>query len=196
MYAEQSYYHVYNRGVNKRLIFRDDEDYAVFMSLLKRYLDPQNISKEKYYRPFISYSDDLKLRAFCLMPNHFHLLIFQYSPDAMQKFMKSLMTAYTMYFNKKYKRVGHLFQDRYKASIIQTDSYLLHISRYIHLNPENYRAWPYSSLQYYLGDKSSTWVDHQPVLELFEGSSYIGFIQDYEGHRQMLKEIKHSLADV
>ncbi len=195
IYAEDSYYHVYNRGVNKQSIFRDSKDYKVFLGFLKRYLDPSSVDKDKFGRAYPSYHAVLKLRAFCLMPNHFHLLVFQYEPDAMTKFMKSLMTAYTIYFNRKYKRVGHLFQDRYKASIIQTESYLTHISRYIHLNPEDYRNWEFSSLDYYRGNKSAAWMDHQPILDIFEGTSYDNFLADYEEQRQMLVEIKHVLAD-
>lgn len=197
IYDVDSYYHVYNRGVNKRSIFKSEDDYVYFLGLLKRYLDPGSESKDKdrFGRIYPSYADEIKLRAFCLMPNHFHLLLFQYQADSLKKFMNSLSIAYTMYFNKKYKRVGPLFQDRYKASIIQSQSYLEHISRYIHLNPDEYLTWKFSSLQYYRGEANVGWVDQQPILDIFGGSSYLEFLADYEGHREMLKEIKHTLAD-
>lgn len=195
LYVPESNYHVYNRGVNKRSIFKTDEDYIVFLGLLKRYLDPNLQEKDKFGRVYPNYADQLKLKAFCLMPNHFHLLLYQHNENSLEKFMRSLCTSYTMYFNRKYKRVGPLFQNRYKASIIQSQTYLEHISRYIHLNPDKYDEWKYSSLPYYRGHLSAAWVDQQSILDIFEGSSYMDFLADYTEHREMLKEIKHQLAD-
>lgn len=194
-FAPESYYHVYNRGVNKRSIFKDDQDYVVFMGLLKRYLDPKNSDTDKFGRSYPNFAKEISLNAFCLMPNHFHLLIYQENERSITGFLKSLSTAYTMYFNKKYKRVGHLFQDRYKASLLDNDPYLLHISRYIHLNPKKYLNWEYSSLPYYKNEKHASWVKPQPILDLFEGTSYMNFLADYEDYRDMLAEIKYSLAD-
>ena len=71
------------------------------------------------------------------MPNHIHLLVYQHQPQAMAQFMRSVLTSYSRYFNKRYKRSGSLFESRYKASLISDDAYLEHISRYIHLNPGN-----------------------------------------------------------
>ncbi|OGL29598.1 hypothetical protein A3D14_01800 [Candidatus Saccharibacteria bacterium RIFCSPHIGHO2_02_FULL_47_12] len=195
IYLEDSYYHVFNRGVNKRTIFKDETDYAVFLSLLKRYLSPEPV-KDRQGREYPSYFGKIKILAFCLMPNHFHLLVFQTERDAMTKLLKSVCVAYTMYFNKRYKRVGHLFQDRFKASRIYQDAYLEHISRYIHLNPDNYKEWEFSSLPYYLGSKEAAWVEPQPILDLFQGSSYEKFLSDYSEHRNMLRELKHELADM
>ena len=109
--------------------------------------------------------------------------------------MQSVCVSYVGYFNKKYKRVGTLFQDRYKASMITNDAYLQHISRYIHLNPKNYKSWKYSSLPYYLNTKAAKWVNHQRILDIFEGDSYIKFLDDYESSKEALDEIKHELAN-
>lgn len=193
IYAVDAYYHVFNRGVGKRIIFKEDEDYSVFLNLLKRYLGLEPV-KDKMGREYPWYHKQIELLAFCLMPNHFHLLVFQKDAMAMSKLMRSLCTAYTMYFNKKYKRVGHLFQDRFKASMISNDAYLQHITRYIHLNPQDYKNWQFSSLPYYFGYKQATWLNPQLILGLFEGESYSSFLEDYESHRQMLKEIKSELA--
>lgn len=167
----------------------------MFLSLFKRYL-ASNPSKDASGREYPWYRNEIELLTFCLMPNHYHLLVFQSEKDAFTKLLRSICTAYTMYFNKKYKRVGHLFQSRFKASMIQKDSYLLHISRYIHLNPDNYKSWRYSSLPYYLNEKHADWLNPKPVLELFDSKrQYLEFIEDYEDYREMLSQIKNELAN-
>ena len=100
-----------------------------------------------------------------------------------------------MYFNKKYNRVGPLFQQRYRAVLIGDDSYLLHISRYIHLNPNNYMNYEWSSLPYYLGNKHASWVKPGQVLELFD-DNYISFVRDYESTKDEIDAYKHMLADI
>lgn len=190
----ESFYHVYNRGVNKQPVFVDDRDYVVFFSFLKRYLSDE-IQKDSSGREYPNYSQDIELLAFCLMPNHFHLLFYQVNQHAMTDLMRSVCTAYTMYFNKRHGRIGHLFQGRFKASMIQNDAYLLHVSRYIHLNPKEYKTWGYSSLPYYTGSKSASWVKPQKILELFEGDSYIDFVDDHADYEESLEDFEQELAD-
>jgi putative transposase len=194
LYAPNAYYHAYNRGLNKQTIFADSTDYAVFLNLLKRYLG-ENQQHDKSGRPYPWLHDDPKLLAFCLMPNHYHLLMYQKGVDAMTKLIHGISTSYTMYFNKKYLRRGPLFEQRFKAVMISDDSYLEHISRYIHLNPEDYKQWEYSSLPYYLGSRKASWIQPQPILDLFEGENYLQFLADYKDYRKMLKVIAHELAD-
>ena len=195
IYLADTYYHLYNRGVNKRVIFKDQADYAVFLNLLKRYLNDQP-TKDKKGRQYDWLYQDMELLAFCLMPNHFHLLIYQSKPEAMTRLLRGVATAYTTYFNKKYHRVGPLFQDRFKASMITRDDYLHHISRYIHLNPRGYEFWEFSSLPYYLGEKKAGWVRPEKILELFDSpQEYKRFVADYEDQKAMLDEIKSELAD-
>jgi len=194
-YAEDTYYHVYNRGVNKRRIFLDDEDYTVFLSLLKRYLSPAK-EPDKYGRDYPSYHGLIELNAYCLMPNHFHLLVYQKDDlGGMQSLMRSVATSYSGYFNKKYKRVGTLFEGRYKASRITSDPYLLHISRYIHMNPKEYWAWPYSSWPYYTAGWSADWVQQHRIFELFEGGDYAKFVGEYVDTKEERDQIKRQMAD-
>lgn len=146
---ENSYYHLYNRGVEKRLIFLDDQDYSVFLSYVKEYLLPKNTKelqrvisdsnatwKEKDKAVKLlrmnNFFGKITLLAYCLMPNHFHFLIKQKDANTIDSFMNSFATRYTMYFNLKHKRVGTLYQDQYKAVLVSTDEQLLHLSRYIH----------------------------------------------------------------
>lgn len=193
-YVSDSYYHIYNRGVNKRRIFLDADDYAVFLNLLKRHLDEQP-AKDLRGREYDWLHLDIELLAFCLMPNHFHLLIYQKTPLAMTTLLHRVSGAYTSYFNKKYKRIGPLFQDRFKASMIISDEYLQHISRYIHLNPKNYRTWEFSSLSYYLESKKSGWLDPDRILEMFESNQYRQFVEDHKDYKESLEVIKTELAN-
>jgi REP element-mobilizing transposase RayT len=193
-YVPDSYYHVYNRGLNKGDIFKDDRDYAVFLSLLKRYLGSE-IIKDKNYHVYESLRDRVELAAFCLMPNHFHLLIYQHDSTGMTDLLRRACTAYVSYFNKRYGRSGPLFQERFKASRITKDEYLQHISRYIHLNPPNYRSWEFSSLPYYLGTKHADWVRPKRILELFDGGEYPQFLEDYEENKKIIDDIKLELAN-
>ena len=196
VYVPGQFYHVYNRGVNKQDIFRDTTDYVVFLNLLKRYLHSEPM-KDRYGRIFPSLYGELELVAFCLMPNHFHLCFYLKHEKAIETLMRGVCTSYTTYFNKKYKRVGTLFQGVYKASHISNDGYLQHITRYIHLNPRDYMHWQFSSLPYYLGQKNAHWVRPGVILALFPKGvqEYMVFLRDYEAHKQMLDELKYELAN-
>lgn len=194
-YADQSVYHIYNRGNNKDLIFIDEQDYAVFMNLLKRHLSEQPTNDE-LGRPYKNFNEMIDLLAFCLMPNHFHLLIYQEEAGSMTQLMRSVATSYTGYFNKRHGRIGRLYQDVFKASLVNEEDYWLHISRYIHLNPINWQTWEWSSLPYYLGNKQASWVKPSLVLDsFFDTSEYYDFLCDYESYKEMLDELKYVTAD-
>lgn len=195
IYIADSFYHIYCRGHNKAEVFRDKDDYAVFLNLFKRYLSNEP-ARDKQNREYPWLQKDIDLLAFCLMPNHFHALIYQRTPDAMTKLFKSVITTYGMYFNKKYKCLGPVFQSRFKASIIDRDNYLIHISRYIHLNPKNYQTWAFSSLPFYLGKQKAEWLKSDKIIELFENKDdYKKFLTDYKDYKEMLDEIKFELAN-
>lgn len=191
-----TYYHVYNRGHNKDPLFIDSNDFEYFVFLLKRCFGPTQI-KAKDGRLFPWIGDKITLNAFCLMPNHFHLLLLQGSDiSALSKSMQSLATTYSMYFNKKYQRRGSIFESVFKASPILSDSYLHHISRYIHLNPKEYWTWAHSSYRQYLGGNTHSWVNYKPILGLFDDvAEYITFTDDYVDMRDELTELKYNLAD-
>lgn len=195
-YRPDSYYHIYNRGVGKQTIFHDAEDKKQFLRIVARHLDPSNTDRRFDNIPYEKYCSQLELLSYCLMGNHFHMLVYVHEEtDVMKKFMKSIGTAYTMYYNRKYKRVGSLFQGVYKASWISNDSYLLHITRYIHLNPRRWQTYHYSSLKNYLGQRNSTWLNVQRILDLFEGDNYLDFVADFQDSKNTLEYIKHELAD-
>jgi putative transposase len=195
-FSRDQYYHVYNRGVEKRHIFLDDQDYAVFLGLLKKYLTGKNPNKHNRHA-FTPLGDKVQLLTYCLMPNHFHLLFYQIDENGVTQLMRRVSTGYVMYFNDRYKRVGSLFQGKYKASSVNKDDYLHHISRYIHLNPPDYKTWPYSSLQYYQGAKNAAWLNKEHIIGLFDNNmqQYLEFIEDYQETKAELSVLKWQLAD-
>ena len=190
-----SYYHSYARGNSKARIFIDNQDYKVFLNLFKRYLS-EEVARNKLGVPYPHLYNKIELMSYCLMPNHFHLLIYQRDQGSMTLLMRGVMTSYSRYFNKKYKRTGALYESRYKASMILRASYLEHISRYIHLNPTQWRSYEFSSLRFYLGAKSPTWLQPQRIQEMFiDEDAYLTFLTDYEASKHMHDEIKQSLAN-
>ncbi|OQX51309.1 hypothetical protein B5M47_01220 [candidate division CPR3 bacterium 4484_211] len=179
-YFSNAYYHIYNRGINKQDIFKHPDDYEKFIDHFKLCLTPvQKLIEEKNelivkkgptrrieqlinaINKGLKYRTDknISLLAYCLMPNHFHLLVFQKTKDAITILMKRLVTGYTGYFNHKYKRRGPLFESRYKACHFTIDPRIqtLLTCRYIERNPlaaniiniNKLHRYPYSSLQFY-----------------------------------------------
>ncbi len=180
---------MYNRGHNKSPIFLEDNDYRRYLKRLSEYLPKHAVS----------------ILSYCLMPNHIHLLLKQTGQEPIDKFIHRLHTAYTMFFNKKYERVGSVFQGRFKAKQIETDEYLLHVSRYIHLNPKEIlqsqaqgpalrtklHYYPWSSLhEYLLAGQETALCQTSELLNYFAtestkqtlnpkaNSSYIQFVDD------------------
>ncbi len=194
-YAPDSYYHVYARGNSKQKIFHDATDYKYFLGLFERYLSKkQKIGKSGAGYPH--FRDDIQLHAYCLMTNHFHLLIHQKDIDSLQRFMKSVMTSYSMYFNLRHRRTGSVFESRYKAVRIDQQSYLEHITRYIHLNPRRWENYTHSSLKYYTEGSEPEWLKTDFILSMFnERKDYMSFVADYVEMRDMLAEMKYQLAD-
>lgn len=187
-----SFYHVYNRGAGKQPIFLDAQDKRKFMQILKRHLDSGDEQMRSDGRKYEVY--DVELAAYCLMKNHFHLLLFQrYDIAAMTKLLHSVQTAYTMYFNFRYKRQGHLFQGIYKASRIEQESYLSHVSRYIHLNPRTYQTYKWSSLPEFLTTRETEWIHPERVLDM-SPSAYQEFMEDYEDRKALLDLVKSELG--
>lgn len=176
---EGAFYHVYNRGVEKRSIFNTKKDYRVFLALLEsRVSAPAGFSLGK--AP-LSFYGKIHVLAFCLMPNHFHLLIQQKEKYDMSLFMKSLSNAYVLYFNRQYDRVGSLFQGAYKAALVNDERHLMQVSAYIHRNPislkEDICHYPYSSYKLYQ-EKSRSWLRTDYLEGLAGGmKSYCSFVE-------------------
>lgn len=195
-YSSDSYYHIYARGVNKQKIFLEDEDYKYFLKLFHRYLSGEKVLNTTGGL-YPDYSNDIDLISYCLMPNHFHLFVHQNEAEfGITKLMSGIMTSYSKYFNKKYKRVGSLFESRYKGKRITNDAYYSHISRYIHMNPRNWKAYKYSSLDYIFSIDRPSWLKPQILLEEFKThQDYERFLEEYKDQKKMIEIIKNELAD-
>mgnify|MGYP001612174729 CR=1 FL=1 len=133
-------YHVYNRGVEKRIIYKDSQDYSRFVKGMVIFNDTKVIDDfNDRFRKVLTGSYQRKsivdVMAFCLMPNHYHLLLRQSADNGITEFMRKLGDGYVKYFNLKHERVGPLFQGKFKSVLIDNDSQFLYIPHYIHLNP-------------------------------------------------------------
>ncbi len=187
-------YHLYNRGVAKQEIFRSQYDYQRLLDNFAYYLDSESkqrismISKTKLReilanppkKPLVS------ILSYCLMPNHFHLMAKQLQNGGISLFMKNSLNSYSRYFNTKNNRIGPIFQGRFKTVCVEDDEQLMHLSRYIHINPyianlvSDPRNYRWSSLESYLGQNESRICHYAEILELFDSiGEYQDFIQDY-----------------
>jgi putative transposase len=189
----ETYYHVYMRGASKANIFQDNKDKDKFISLFDRYLSGEE-RRDKDDVIYPDHSSRVKLAAYCLMDNHFHLLLYQIEQGGISKLMSSIGTSYSRYFNYRYKRSGPLFESRYKSVRITDDNYLLRISRYIHLNPRYWKQFKYSSIGYYWAKRDNPkWIDTSQIEQLFDGKDdYLQFLQD---HRDNGENEKYEYAD-
>lgn len=197
-YGAGHYYHAYNRGVDKMDIFRSPDDYEVMLGLFKRYLSPERVY-DAYRSLLPNYRDKVELVAYCLMPNHYHLLLYLREEDGIELLMRSVMTAYSRYFNKKYGRVGTLFQNHFLAARITSDAYLWHVSRYIHLNPLDIgvepSSYPYSSIWYYRGDKAAAWLHNEKLADTPEEKRrYTAEVSDSREYHALRSKLKYVLA--
>lgn len=158
---ENAFYHVFNRGLNKQNIFFDTDDYNKFFQILTQ------LKTKNHY--------DHAIYSYVLMPSHFHLLI-QTKKVPIATIMKTISIRYVVYLNKKYNRVGILFQNRFKSKLCDKDVYFLGVSRYIHLNPvvaglvHNAESYPWSSLEELLGTSERSIIDREEVLRLLDNS--------------------------
>ena len=135
------YFHIYNRGTDRRVIFSDRNDYLRFIELLFLSNSARSLNLRNIHKTYTSIYDFdrgeplVYVGAYCLMPNHFHILLTPAVENGVEKFMLKLSTGYSMYFNKRYERTGTLFQGRFKSQHADTDEYLKYLFSYIHLNP-------------------------------------------------------------
>ncbi len=178
------YYHLYNRGVNREPIFFNEENWEYFIKRLRRYCRPELID----------------IVAYCLMPNHYHILVYLNDDNLSTKIMQPFTVSYTKAVNRQQSRVGPIFQGAFKAKLIDKIEYLLHLSRYIHLNPvfagltDNPANWTFSSYKDYVGLRNGTLAKPQIVLSQFPSrQAYAKFVLAYsETDREL---IEHMMFD-
>ncbi|MBI2326710.1 transposase [Candidatus Curtissbacteria bacterium] len=214
VFANGEYYHLFNRGVERRPVFTNRREFSRAVDLINFY---------HFHKPPLRYSKYLALNedqkpiflsnlteiaviivAFCLMGNHFHFLVKQVKESGVSKFMANFMNSYTKYFNTKYQRVGPLFQGAFKAVHIESDEQLLHLSRYIHLNPvmgfkikaDDLKDYEWSSYPSYTGSTDVSFVDSDIIMDFFKRpDKYQKFVLDQADYAKKLKAIEHLVID-
>jgi putative transposase len=170
-------YHITNRGNHRNDIFRDGEDYLVYLAILKESLDK-----------FKSI-----LYCYCLMTNHVHLII-KTTDIEIGQLMKNLNSLYTKSFNIKYNLVGHLYQGRYFSEPIENDSYVLEASKYVHLNPVKAKMvnrpeeYQWSSYGMYIGTAKEKLISSDSILGYFKGNSRLIYKEYVEGGLKFAEE--------
>ena len=193
-------YHLYNRGTEKRTIFLDNQDYKYFLNLMQICNTKKNIRIKEIEKKFDREKTIVDIGAYVLMPNHFHILAKEKIENGISLYMLKLSTAYSMYFNKKYKRTGKLYEGTFKSSHVDTDEYLKYLYAYIHLNPaklinKNWREvqakavnqllkfvmeYKYSSLQEYENEKIHN------ERKIVESANFPLYFKDFLEHKNEL----------
>lgn len=191
-------YHIYNRGNAREKIFRDSDDYRLFLLRLRQNIKP-NGNEGRFFRPLPLGA--FSLIAYCLMPNHFHLLIRQNQDISTSVLMGKVCTSYSKCFNKKYDRVGHIFQDQFKQRVIEDNEYLMWLSAYIHLNPaeseivQNAFEYPWSSAEAFCASKNNELVEADIIKEQLRGSyrSFLAEARLAQEYRELEQDVKGAL---
>jgi len=210
-------YHIVNRGVASTPIFTFDREYQRFIELVDFYrFNNSNISFSNFKKlqkdARINYMNNLKkqniqrikIYSYCLMPNHFHFLVRQTKSKGIKNTFSNIQNAYARYFNLKNKRMGPLFQSRFRATRIESDEIFLHVSRYIHLNPstsylvdtnklDNYE---WSSYPEYLSLRDILFTETDDILAIVGGiKNYKDFILNQANYQKELDRIKHLILE-
>lgn len=216
--VSEQFYHVVNRGVDRQRIFISRRDNERFLEILfyyqfkktpvkySRFNALPHEEKTKILSELETGAEKLvTLISYCIMPNHFHILLKQLTTDGISIYLGNIQNSYAKYFNKKTDRTGHLFQGPFRAVRIENDNQLIHTSRYIHLNPyssylvkneRNLLDYPWSSLTTYLENEKGDICDPESVLSLFPTpQNYKNFVLDQKDYQRSLQSIKHLTLD-
>lgn len=210
VFANDQIYHVFNRGVERRPTFTNKRELQRALDTLKYYQYsklPFKLSRfllleeNKKQEVLFSLKDkQIEILAYCLMPNHFHFLLKQNQENGISNFVSNFTNSYTKFFNTRNERIGPLFQGRFKAVIVESDEQLIHLSRYIHLNPvtaflmkpENLADYSWSSFPEFINLSSENITNKNIILEFFPSvSKYKQFVIDQVDYAKQLEVIKH-----
>ncbi|RJP46116.1 MAG: hypothetical protein C4584_02080 [Armatimonadetes bacterium] len=216
VFRDGEIYHVFNRGIERRSMFSDRRTLGRAKQLIKFYRhkeipmrfskainQPQDI-REKILTKLYASERLVDILCYCLMPNHFHFLLRQNSDKGIPIFISNFTNAYTKYLNTRQNRTGTLFEGAFKAVRIESDEQLIHVSRYIHINPvvscvvkeEDLLTYPWSSYPEYLSLSADNIVEKEIVLQMFSSvSRYQEFIADQIDYGKKLEEIKHLVIE-
>ena len=202
MFTEKEVYHVYNKSIAGFNIFNNDFDYLRFITTLQYYQiknQPTTFSKFRERKMHHLLVGDKKknrivqLICYCIMPTHIHLVLAQLMDNGISKFMNNILNSYSHYFNIKYKRKGPLWESRSKKVLVKTDEQLLHLTRYIHLNPvtayivDKPDEWRYSSYNEYISNVSENRTCNYKELIDIKPDLYKRFVKDRISYQRELK---------
>ncbi len=215
--VNEEIYHVFNRGIDHRPTFTDLKEHERIMEIIKfyrfvsppvklsRFLTTTKELKTKFLEQTEKSGQLIDIVSFSLMPNHFHFLLKQKTNKGIANFISQLENSYTRYFNTKHERVGPLFLDQFKAVRIETDEQLIHVSRYIHLNPyssyviktiKDLELYPWSSFSEFIKQTQEEICDKNIVLSLFKNKeAYKKFVFDQADYQRELDKIKHLVLE-
>lgn len=213
--ANGEIYHVFNRGIDRRPIFTSKREYQRMMTAvwlyryaypganLSQYLDLSDEQKRVLEKTLEEKTPQISLLAYCLMPNHFHLVVRQEVQDGIRKFLANISNSYTRYFNLKRKRVGPLLQGTFKAVRVESDEQFLHLTRYVHLNPvvsylcklEKLPLYSWSSYREYLSPRDMKLCNKEVVQSLISLKNYAKFVKDQADYASNLKKVRHLTLD-
>ena len=215
-FANDEYYHIYNRGVDKREVFLCEKDYLRFLICLREFnskeltvslRDKQKLQKRSFglarsFASGVSRERLVDIVCYCLNPNHYHFILKQVRDRGIEKFMQRLGTSYTKYFNIKYNRTGILFQGPFKSIHIDSNEYLLYLSAYVNANNfihgynKNF-SWPYSSLPDCIGKRDGNLCQKEIILEQFDNdfSQYEKYLRDNARYLKEKKEMEKYILE-
>ena len=208
LFAIGEYYHIFNRSIAGYKIYNESTNYMRFIKLLNYYRFVDNVLSYSRYlttaRATISKGFGgetlVDIIAYCVMPTHFHLLIRQNTENGIAEYLSKIENSYSKYFNTIYKRKGPLWESRFQSVHIDTNEQLLHLTRYIHLNPSSAglvkrpEQWKFSSYSEYIGNKNTSICTFKDLIELTP-KQYKKFVNDRIAYQKELSIIKSQLID-
>lgn len=217
VFVNGAFYHIYNRGFLKRKIFVNQQAIHRFISLMKfckfnykckfSYFNSRSKQEQKEITKSVTAQDQnsVEIVAYCIMPNHFHLLLMQEIDDGLLDYMTRISNAFAHYYNLKFNKKGPVFEGRFKSVMVENNQQLLHLSRYIHLNPctaglvkkKEIVSYKNSSLVEYINENNILIVKPEIVLDQFGSrKKYLEFVMDSADWQRELQIIKKQLIDV
>lgn len=214
--VEGEIYHIFSRSIANFKIFNTDSDYLRMLYLIKYFQIQNPPTKFSYFIElkqvqqfgFFNYFDSItkdqtntvQIIAYCLMPTHLHFILKQLSPTGISDFMSNVLNSYSRYFNTKYKRKGPLWESKFQNVLIENDDQLLHLTRYLHLNPttaylvEKHQDWRYSSYKEYIEKSDYPFCQYDDLLAI-KPKEYRKFVMDRKSYQRELAIIKNQLID-
>lgn len=196
-------YHIFNRSVRGMPIFKGKQESDLFLEATEYYLQPRPPTRFSIYRvqknkyPLTLTEKIVTIISFCLMPTHFHFLLKQEKEDGIRQLIQKISNSFAHFFNLKYKTSGPVFEGNFKAVRVENDEQLLHLSRYIHLNPvtdylvENPEDYPFSSYRVFIREEKSPIIDSSLIMGNISSENYRKFVLDQKDYQRELDRIKH-----